>query len=373
MGKDKKNYRILVINPGSTSTKLSMFENEECLLTTDVFHDSSELLKFPTINDQLDFRMEVVWKFMKENRFEEKGIDAIVGRGGGCYSVMGGVYRINERLVEDTRECKGGLYHASMLGVQMAQKAWERYGGEMLMMDPPIEDELCDLARITGVKGVYRKATCHALNLKATARTHAKKMGRKYEDCNFIACHIDGGISITAHEKGRMIDGNDAGGGEGPFTPTRMGSMAVTDIIDYFSDKTPTEMKNLCSQAGGLSSHYGTSNSDTVHKLVEAGDKQATRIWNAMIYQVAKYIGSMSVVLKGKVDAIILTGGLLRFPEVEAQIKERCEWIAPVVSYPGEFEQEAMRAGALRVLRGEEEAKIYPGKPVWSGFEDEAI
>ena len=197
-----------------------------------------------------------------------------------------------------------------------------------------------------------------------------KGLGKKYEDCNFIVCHIDGGISITAHKKGKMIDGNDAGGGEGPFTPTRMGTMAVTDITRYFWDKTQAEMKSLCSQTGGLSSYFGTSNSDAIHKKVEEGDRKATRVWNAMIYQVIKYIGSMSTVLQGKVDGIVLTGGLLRFPEVEEKIRESCGWIAPVTSYPGEFEQEAMAFGALRVLRGEEEAKIYPGKPVWDGFKD---
>lgn len=236
------------------------------------------------------------------------------------------------------------------------------------MMDPPVVDELCDLARLTGVDGIYRRASSHALNLKATARTHAAHMGQKYEECNYIVCHIDGGISVTAHKKGRMIDGNDAGGGEGPFTPTRMGSMAVTDIIRYFQDKTPEEMRSLCSQTGGLSSFFGTSNSDTVHQMVEDKDPKAVPVWNAMIYQITKYIGAMSTVLKGDVDAIILTGGLLRFPDVEETIRESCGWIAPIAAYPGEFEQEAMAAGALRVLRGEEEMKTYPGRPVWERF-----
>ena len=337
-----KIYRILVINPGSTSTKLSMFENETCLFTEDVFHDSSVLKKFPTINDQLDYRMEVVDKFLKDGNIDLTGVDAIVGRGGGCYSVEGGIYKIDDRLIQDTKAAKGGLYHSSMLGVQMADVLHKKYGGIMIMMNPPIVDELCDLARVTGVDGVYRR----------------------------VVCHIAGGISITAHKKGKMIDGNDAGGGEGPFTPTRMGTMAVTDITRYFWDKTQAEMKSLCSQTGGLSSYFGTSNSDAIHKKVEEGDRKATRVWNAMIYQVIKYIGSMSTVLQGKVDGIVLTGGLLRFPEVEEKIRESCGWIAPVTSYPGEFEQEAMAFGALRVLRGEEEAKIYPGKPVWDGFKD---
>ena len=369
MKSDSEIYRIFIINPGSTSTKLSMFENETNLFTTDVFHDSSVLKEFPAINDQLDYRMQVVEDFLRENKIDLIGVDAIVGRGGGCYPVEGGVYQIDDRLIQDTREAKGGLYHASMLGVQMANEMHKQYGGIMLMMDPPVVDELCDLARITGIKGIYRRTAAHVLNLKETARRHAASMGRRYEDCNFIVCHIDGGITITAHQKGRMIDANDGGGGEGPFTPTRMGSMAVTDVIRRLKDRTPEEMRSLCSQTGGLSSHFGTSNSDTIHHRVEESDPEATRVWNAMIYQISKWIGSMSTVLKGQVDGILLTGGLVRFRDVVDQIRESCGWIAPVSVYPGEFEQEAMAAGALRVLRGEETAKIYSGRPVWEGFD----
>lgn len=371
MEEQKQMYRIFVVNPGSTSTKLSLFENEACLVTTDVFHDSSVLKTFPTMNDQLDYRMKVVGDFLEENGIDLTGVDAIVGRGGACCPIVSGVYRIDERLIQDTKNAAGGVVHASMLGVQMADVLHRKYGGQLLMIDPPVVDELCDLARVTGVSGIYRKAGSHALNLKATARKHAASLGRRYEECNFIVCHIDGGISITAHEKGRMIDGNNAGGGEGPFTPTRMGSMAVTDILRYFGTDKRNELKALCSQTGGLSSYFGTSNSDTVHKLVEAGDARAVRVWDAMGYQIAKWIGSMSTVLKGEVDGILLTGGLMRFQDLEQQLRERCEWIAPVTVYVGECEQEAMAAGALRILRGEEEAKIYQGKPVWDGFEDE--
>ena len=367
-----KTYRILIINPGSTSTKLSMFENDRCLFTEDTFHDSSVLLTFPTINDQLDYRMEVVHKFLEDRGIDLTGVDAIVGRGGGCYSILGGVYVIDDQLIEDTREARGGLYHASMLGVQMAKALHDEYGGLMLMMDPPVVDELSDLARVTGVRGVYRKATCHALNLKETARRHARSLGKRYEDCSLIVCHIDGGISVTAHSGGRMIDGIDAGGGEGPFTPTRMGSMAVTDILGAMKDITGQELKALCSQAGGLTSHFGTSNSDVVHAMVEQGDPRAVRVWQAMIYQISKAIGSMAAVLEGKVDGIVLTGGLLRFADVLEGIERRCGFIAPVTIYPGEFEQEAMAAGAMRVLTGEEEALTYPGRPVWSGFADDA-
>ena len=365
----KKVYRIFIINPGSTSTKLSLFENRKNIFTTDVFHDSSVLLTFPTINDQLEYRMEVIHQFLEEDHIDLTGIDAVVGRGGGCYAIPGGIYEVDERLLEDTRAVKGGLYHASMLGVQMAAEIHKKYGGLCIMMDPPIVDELCDDARITGLKGVYRRAVSHALNLKATSRHHAKLMGQRYDECNFIVCHIDGGISVTAHDHGKMIDGNDAGGGEGPFTPTRMGSLAITDGRRVLEGKSDEEIRDLCSQAGGLTNWFGTSNSEVVLNMVEDGDEVATRVWNAMIYQVIKWIGMMSTPLKGKVDAILLTGGLLRFPEVGERIEESCGWIAPVFQYPGEFEQEAMAAGAMRVLTGEEKTKKYPGKPVWAGFD----
>ena len=317
--------------------------------------------------------MDVIHRFLQEHGIDLHGVDAIVGRGGGCCSIEGGVYAIDDALIRDTREARGGLYHASMLGVQMAKALHDEYGGLMLMMDPPVVDELCDLARMTGARGVYRTAISHALNLKETARRHARTLGKRYEDCNLIVCHIDGGISVTAHRHGRMIDGNNAGGGEGPFTPTRIGSMAVTDILTHFSDTPREQLKRLCSQAGGLTSHFGTSNSDTVHHLVEQGDPRAVRVWQAMIYQISKAIGEMAAVLCGEVDGIVLTGGLLRFDDVLEGIRRRCGFIAPVTAYPGEFEQEAMAAGALRVLTGEEEARVYPGHPVWTGFEDEDI
>ena len=354
-----KKYRIFVINPGSTSTKLSMHENEQMIFSTDVFHDSSFLKTFDTINDQLDYRMEVVEQFLAENNIDLTGIDAIVGRGGGCYPVPSGIYEVDEKLIRDTREARGGLYHSSMLGVQMADRLHQKYGGLCLMIDPPVVDELDDVARITGVKGIYRKAISHALNLKATAKKHAGITGKKYEDCRFIVCHIDGGISITAHKDGRMIDGNDAGGGEGPFTPTRMGTMAVTDFNNKMRDLSYEEVRSLCSQTGGLSSHFSTSNSDEIHKRIENGDKEAEMVWQAMIYQICKYIGSMAVVLEGKVDAIVLTGGLCRFDDIINGIQEKCGWIAPIAVYPGEIEHVSMALGALKVLTGEETVRQY--------------
>ena len=366
-----KEYKILVLNPGSTSTKLSLFHNEVNVKTVDVFHDSSVLKEFDTINDQLNFRMEVVYQFARDNQFELKELDAVAARGGSSYSVVSGTYEISELLIEDTRLAKGGLYHASMLGVQMAQRIHEQTGCKMYMSDPTVVDEYCDLARVTGVDGITRRAISHALNLKVVARKQAEKLNRSYEECNLIVCHIDGGITVTAHQKGRMIDGNDGGGGDGPFTPTRMGSMAITDVVRLLWDKPKEEMMKLCSVTGGLSSYFGTSNSDVIHKLVEQEDPKAVRVWNAMIYQVCKQIGAMSTVLEGQVDGIVLTGGLLRFDDVKDQIEKRCGWIAPISVYAGEYEQEALASGALHVLTGKTKALQYSGKPVWDSFTDE--
>ena len=365
-----KKYKIFVINPGSTSTKLSLFTDEEELFTTDVFHDSSILKTFGHINDQLDYRMQVVEDFIKDNGIDLTDLDAIACRGGASYSVESGTYEVDERLIKDTKEAKGGLYHSSMLGVQMGKRLSDRYGARIFMSDPTVTDEYDDIARVTGIDGIYRKAISHALNQKAVAKMYAKEVGKDYEKLDLIVAHIDGGISICAHHHGRMIDGNDGGGGDGPFTPTRMGSMAVTDVVEYLWDKSKEEMKDLCSVSGGFSDHFKTSNSDKVYELYKKGDDKAKRVFDAMIYQVAKCIGAMATVLKGHVDQIILTGGLLRFEEISKMLDERCSFIAPIRVYKGEYEQRALASRALEVLRGEKQAKRYSGKPVFEGFKE---
>lgn len=363
-------YKILVINPGSTSTKLSLFEDEREVFTTDVFHDSKVLREFKTINDQLDYRLSVIKDFIMKNDIDLSEIAAIACRGGASYSLKSGTYLVDDLLIEDTRLAKGGLYHASMLGVQMAKAIQKMIDVPIYMSDPTVVDEYDDLARITGLKGVYRQAVSHVLNQKAVARMYASDTGRKYEDLDLIVCHIDGGITINAHHLGRMIDGFDGGGGEGPFTPTRIGSIALTSVIDKLWDKSKSEMKKLTSVSGGLSSYFDTSNSDVIHKLVLNGDKKAVLIWRAMIYQIAKAIGSMACVLKGHVDAIILTGGLMRFDDIHKMIEEHCAFIAPIVVYKGEYEQVALAYNALKVLKGEKEALRYTGESVFKGFDE---
>ena len=370
-------YKVFVINPGSTSTKLAYFEDEKKLFETSVFHDAPALAAFPTVLDQFPYRKQLILDFIKENKIDLHGVDAIVGRGGSSYAVHSGVYEITDLLIEDTEAGKGGVRHPSNLGPRLAKDLQQIYGGRTFIVDSPMTDEFHDVARITGIPGMYRRSHLHVLNQKGTARFHCSfrngNQSLRYEDGNFIICHIDGGMSIAAHEHGRMIDGNDGAGGEGPFTPTRVGSVDILDLISYLEEH-PLELGELrkqCMTGGGLAAHFGTSNADIIHKMVEEGDPKATRIWNAMIYNICKQIGAMAAVLHGQVDGILCSGGLMRFHDVAEQIRERCGWIAPVSVYPGEFEHEAMAAGAIRVLKGKEKAQTYPGEPVWKGFPDE--
>lgn len=285
-------------------------------------------------------------------------------------AVEGGVYNVGDILLDHARRGANGIQHPAQLGSQLAAEFAHKYNKPAFVVNPPDTDELCDLARITGIKGVYRSGHMHALNLKETAIRHAASMGRKYEDCNFIVCHIGGGISVSAHEHGKMIDGNDIVRGEGPMAPTRCGSVPVAELLRYIKDKDSKDVKALCTKTGGFVSHLDTADAIEVTKRAEAGDKVAERIWNAMIYQIEKYIGAMSTVLSGKVDGILLGGGMVHSNDLVNKITNSCSWIAPVTAYPGEFELEAMAAGAIRVLKGDEKAKEYTGIPRWNGFEE---
>ena len=361
--------KLLVINPGSTSTKVSYFEDEKNIFTESIFHDAPVLLQYPTTNDQMPMRKQVLLDFLRSHDMTPADMDVFVGRGGCAYSQASGVMEIDERLVRDTAADKGGSDHPAKLGVMLAYELGTEYGKPMYTVNPTNVDELCDYARITGIAGLYRRAQTHVLNQKGIAAIHAKAMGKKYEDCNFIVSHIDGGITVTAHQKGKMIDSTEGAGGDGPFTPTRLGSIPVMEVLTYLeAGHTTQEVKTMLSRAGGFVSHFGTSNSDTIHALVEQGDRKAGIIWNTMIYQLCKSIGAMAAVLEGKVDGILLTGGLVRFQDIVEGIRQRCGWIAPISVYPGECEQEAMAESVLEVLRGEKTAHQYTGRPVFQGF-----
>ena len=360
--------RLLIINPGSTSTKISVFDDGTCLFTESVFHDAPVLLQFPTTNAQMPFRAQVIREILERHNIDIRSINVWVGRGGCAYSQRSGVMEIDENLVRDTAEDKGGSDHPAKLGVMLAYEFCNQYGGLMYTLNPTNVDELCDYARITGIAGLYRRAQTHVLNQKAVAKIHAKSLGKRYEDCSFIVCHIDGGITVTAHKNGRMIDSTEGAGGDGPFTPTRLGSIPAIELANFIDSHSTDEVRAMCSRSGGFVSHFGTSNANTIHQMVEQGDPKATTIWNAMIYQICKSIGAMAAVLEGKVDAIVLTGGLVRFQDLIDKIVQRCGWIAPVASYPGEVEQEELANAVLEVLSGKEKALRYTGKPVFEGF-----
>ncbi len=360
--------KLLIINPGSTSTKVSLFENETSLFEKSVFHDAPVLLQYSHVNDQLEFRYQVIIDMLNDYGIAPSDIDIFVGRGGSAYSQPGGVTVIDQRLYDDTVAAVGGSEHPAKLGVMLAWKFAVNYGKRAYTLNPTNVDEFGDYARLTGIKGVYRTSHSHVLNQKAVAEFHAAKLGRRYEDCNFIVAHIDGGITVSAHDHGRMVDGNMGADGEGTFTPTRIGSVPVLALLDYIDAHSVKEVRLMCSRAGGFVSLFGTADSDVIHKKVDEGDPKASLVWNTMIYQICKQIGEMSAVLCGKVDGILLTGGLMRFQDIIDGIQMRCGWIAPIRVYPGEMEQEALALSVLKALRGEASVLTYSGKPVWQGF-----
>ena len=365
----EKTIKMLIINPGSTSTKVSYFENEENRFTQSIFHDAPVLLQYPTTNDQLPMRRRVIEEFLRSRGIAPEDIDVFVGRGGCAYSQGAGVMEIDRQLVEDTAADVGGSDHPAKLGVMLAWELGRKYGGSMYTVNPTNVDELWDYARPTGIAGLYRRAQTHVLNQKGIAAIHAKTLGKPYEELNLIVCHIDGGITVTAHRQGRMVDSTEGAGGDGPFTPTRLGSIPVMEVLKYLDEgHTTEEMRGMLSRSGGFVSHFGTSDSDRIHAMVDAGDPKACLIWNTMIYQLCKSIGQMAAVLEGKVDGILLTGGLVRFGDIVEGVRARCGWIAPITVYPGECEQEAMATAVLEVLRREKAALTYTGKPVFPGF-----
>ena len=363
-------YRLLVINPGSTSTKVSLFDNEKEVFERSIFHDAPELLRYPHVNDQMPFRYQVIMDMLKEEGVDPAGITAFVGRGGSAHTQPGGVTTVDARLYDDTVAAVGGSEHPAKLGVMLAWKFAQEFGKPAYTLNPTNVDEYCDYARLTGIKGLYRVSHSHVLNQKAVAEAHAASLGKRYEDCNFIVAHIDGGITVSAHDHGRMVDGNMGADGEGAFTPTRISSVPVLQLLDYIEAHSVADVRLMCSRAGGFVSLFGTADSDVIHGLKEQGDAKAALVWDTMIYQICKMIGEMSAVLCGKVDGILLTGGLLRFQDIKDGIEKRCGWIAPVSVYPGEMEQEALALSALRVLRGEVKPLTYSGEPVWKGFGD---
>lgn len=355
-----KEYRLLTINPGSTSTKIAVFENEKPILSETLRHQSEEISKYKTIMDQYGFRKETILEVLDEKGFDIRTLDAVVGRGGLLKPIESGTYSVNDKMLSDLKS--GGLIqHASNLGAVIANEIASSLGIPSFIVDPVVVDEMNELARVSGMADIERKSIFHALNQKAVAKRYSKENGVRYEDINLIVAHLGGGISVGAHQGGRIVDVNNALGGDGPFSPERAGGLPVGQLIKLcFSGQYTEEqiMKKLVGK-GGLVAHLGTNDGREVERMIAQGDKKAELVFNAMAYQIAKEIGSCAAVLSGKVDAVILTGGLAYNKTLVEQIAERVKFISKIVVYPGEDEMLALAEGALRVLRGEEVAKEY--------------
>lgn len=353
-------YHILTINPGSTSTKIALYEDEHPLFVETISHSSEEIAAFPRIADQYAFRRDAVLSLLDEQGITPDSLDAVVGRGGILRSIPSGAYRVNEKMLDELRRPKE-REHASNLGAIIADEIARRAGIPAFIVDPVCVDEFDEVARISGLPEIERRSLSHALNLKAAARRAASELGQRYDEVNLVVTHLGGGISVTAHRRGRMVDVNQALDGTGPFAPERAGGLPVGDVIRmcYSSKHTYEEMLKKVAGRGGLVAHLGTNDGRQVERRIEEGDEHARLIYQAMAYQIAKEIGLMATVLKGDVDAIVLTGAMARSEMLVGWIVERVEWIAAVMIYPGEDEMLAMAQGALRVLKGEEEARDY--------------
>ncbi len=352
---------ILAINPGSTSTKIAVFQNTKEVFLKNIKHSSEALEAFEKITDQYGFRKQIILEELESASFDVQQIKIIVGRGGLVKPIPSGVYEVNEALMEDLKVGVLGE-HASNLGGLIAQDiASSIDGAKAYIADPVVVDELDDIARVSGHPEFERISIFHALNQKAIARTHAKSVSKSYDEMNLVVAHLGGGISVGAHHKSRVIDVNQALDGEGPFSPERTGTLPVGALVDLcFSGKyTKEKIKKMITGKGGLVAYLCTNDAYEVEKRAKAGDKKAQLIQDAMAYQVAKEIGAMSTVLKGEVDAILLTGGIAYGkPFVEA-VSERVRHIAPVYVYPGEDEMRALAMNGLMVFNGEEEALTY--------------
>lgn len=364
-----KKYKILTINPGSTSTKIGLFEGEKCLFKVNVEHDEDDLAPFKEFSDQKDFRLEVLLNTLKEKKVDMESIDAFVGRGGGLECCEGGTYVINEKLYEHASTMHT-VKHPSTLGATLAYEFGKKYNKPSFCVNPPDVDEFKLSARITGIPEIYRESRIHALNQKEIAIRYAKKIGKKYEDLNLIVCHLGGGISVAAHNHGRMIDCNDIVNGDGPMTPNRSGFVPAKPLIKLcFSGKyTEKELSSMINKNGGLMAWLGTNDVEEVKEMIKNGDEKAKIIFDALIYQVAKQVGAMYTALKCNCSAIILTGGIANDSYFDRNLKKYIGKLANVVLMPGEFELEAMAAGAIRVLSGDEKAKNYTGVPVFKGI-----
>ncbi|MGM9987064.1 MAG: butyrate kinase [Bacillaceae bacterium] len=354
-------YRILVINPSNHSTKIGVFENEQCMLKKTIHHQEEALTTFSSILEQDKFRKKIILETLDEEGINLSKLHAVCGRGGLLRPIQGGTYRINEEMIKDLKEGNNS-YHPSNLGAILADEIAMGLNIPSFIVDPVVVDELTDIARISGFPEVERKSIFHALNHKAIAKKVAKNQGKNYEDVRYIVVHMGKGITVGVHAYGKVVDVNNGIAGEGPFSLERAGTMPIRDLIDLcYSGKYCYEeiIKQLVEKAG-LVGYLGTSDKDEIERKIQQGDTYTKLIYDAMAYNISKEIGRCSVVLKGQIDGIILTGNLAYSDYLTKEIISYVQWICDVIIYPGENELQALVEGCLRVLREEEKEKVYP-------------
>lgn len=352
-------FKILVINPGSTSTKVALYEDERPLVDITLRHDYETLRRYEHIADQMEWRRDIILQALDDHGYTVGELSAVVGRGGLTKPIEGGIYEVNEAMARDLR--RPWMEHACNLGGLISREIALQAGVKAYIADPGVVDEMDEMTHLTGLPEIRRISIFHALNQRAIARRHAAECGRRYEDMNLIIAHMGGGISVGAHSRGRVVDNNNALNGDGSFTPERAGTLPAISLVEmcYSGRYSQNEIKKMLAGRGGLTAHLGTNSVVEVVERIERGDEQARLVLDAMCYNVSKQIGSMAAVLSGEVDGILLTGGIAWCRYVVERIESRCSFIAPVAVYAGEIEMEALASAALAVLRGEREAKTY--------------
>lgn len=355
-------YRILSINPGSTSTKIAVFDNNKKILSKTLRHDPQDLAKFDQLMDQLNFRTSLVKETLAENNIKQQSLDAVVGRGGLVRPVKSGIYKVNEKMFADLKDKSiWNRTHASNLGAFIADAIAKEANIPAYIADPVTVDEMDDIARISGVPEIERKSLFHALNIKSIARKTAAKLDKTLSETNLIACHMGGGISVAALKNGKVVDVNNALLGMGPFSPQRAGALPLSGIINlcYSGEYTKEELEIKLVKNSGLMGYLGTDDGIKIEKEIDKGNKDYEKILRALAYQVSKEIGLCATVLKGDVDAIFVTGGLANDKYLTRWIKERTKFLAPIYIFPGEGEMEALAEAGIRALTGEEQPKEY--------------
>ena len=350
----------LVINPGSTSTKIAVFNNLEMIFEKTLRHSVEELDPFKKIIDEFEFRKNIIIVSLKENGIAPGDLAAVVGRGGLLKPMSGGTYEVSDAMLNDLKEGKRGE-HASNLGGILAYEIAKETEISAFIVDPVVVDELEPMARLAGHPRFERKSIFHALNQKAVGRKAASKLGKRYEESNLIVVHLGGGITVGAHKEGKVVDVNNGLDGEGPYSPERSGTLPAGAMAElaFSGAVTHEEVKKMLKGNGGLAAYLGTNNAKLVGDMCEGGDENARLIYEGMAYQVAKDIAANAAVLEGKVDAIVVTGGIAYDTQFVSWIEKRVGFIADVMVFPGEDELEALAEGGLSVLKGEEEAKKY--------------